>query len=294
MADEFASLADTVVPPSAESTTPTDPKESTTSTVATEEKKVEASSEFTANPDAAEIGQILLNSGYSKEQLNDLLQAPKTLEAIQYQLRNNPVEFFQTIERNDPKTGEKVIEDLADLYVKRYGKKEGADDKGGDKQDAGLAAQITSLQERLTRQENERVAERNAAALAATRQRYQGRIDDLFGLKEVKELGLTKAESKAMRASLDVELGRDQGATGRILNGNFVDVPRVFKGIIDEWAADRKATAEAVTKARNGVVEGGFNEFTTGAELVSKLPTGTFDSWDATEEAFAKVLERTR
>jgi len=293
MADEFANLSDTLIPPSGESKTSTDAskEESTTATVATEAPKVSA--EFTANPDAAELGQILLNSGYSKEQLNDLLQAPKTLEAIQYQLRNDPIEFFKTIERNDPKTGEKVIESLADEYVKRYGKKETAAGDGKDKGDVS-DPRVQSLQERLDRMESERTQERNAAALATTRQRYQGRVDDLFGLKEVKELGLTGAETKAMRARLDVELGADRAATNRITSGNFVDVPRTFKGIIDEWAADKKATTEAAKGGRDKVMENGFNEFTTGAELVSKLPANTFDSWDNTEEAFAKVLERTK
>jgi len=293
MADEFANLSDTVISPGAESKTTTDSKESSTDKVATESKVV-TSPELTKNVDAAELGQILLDSGYSKEQLNDLLQAPRTLEAIQYQLRNNPVEFFQTIERNDPKTGEKVIEELADLYVKRYGKKADADDKGDDKGSSKLAAAVESLQERLDRQDNERKAEREAAALATVRQRYQGRVDDLFNLKEVKDLGLTKAEAKAMRASLDVELGKDQGATQRIMSGNFVDVPRAFKGIIDEWATEKKAAADAAVKGREESQGSSFNEFTTGAELVSKLPTGTFDSWDSTEEAFAKVLERTK
>ena len=290
--DDIASLADTLVKANDEATISTDAAKtaSTDATVATE--AVVASPEFSTNPDAAEIGQILLDSGYSKEQLNELLQAPRTLQAIQHQLRNDPIEFFKTLERNDPKVGEKVIEDLADEYVKRYGNK----DKGskGDDKTAELASTIQSLQERLDRAEAERTNERNAAALATTRQRYQARIDDLFGLKEVKELGLTKAESKAMRARLDVELGQDTGATGRILNGNFVDVPKAFKGIIDEWAADRKATAEAAKASRDGVKESAFNEFTSGADLASKMPAGTFDSWDATEEAFAKVLERSK
>lgn len=291
MSDDVATLADTVISPSADTTTstPADPSAAQPATVATD---AATSDLATVDPDAQEIGRILLDSGVTKDRLNDILAAPKTLESIQYMLENDPAEFVKMVERNNPKAGEKLIESVADLYVNRYSESDG---KGKGKDTAAPADKtVAALQERLNQIENERAQEKRNAATAVVRQRYQGRVDDMFNLKEVKALGLTNSESKAMRAALDVELGRDSAATQRILNGNFVDVPRVFKGIIDEWATDKRSAAEAAKTARDNAEKASFPEFTSGPNPLTGLPTDAFDSWDKTEEAFAKVLTRTK
>src|SRR5258708_16657766 len=63
----------------------------------TEEKPIEKAEEKPAaaavNLDAAEIGQILLDSGFTKDQLNALMEAPKALAAIRNQIENDPTEF---------------------------------------------------------------------------------------------------------------------------------------------------------------------------------------------------------
>lgn len=257
MSEDVATLADTVVTPSASDATTTP-----AATAATPEPV--ATAQPTVNTDALEIGEILLGSGYSKEQINDLLAAPQTLGQIRYQLENDPVQFLREIERNNPKLGEKMLESLADVYVERYGEKKtpAAAAPGND--------EVTALKARLDQIEREREGERRAASLATTRQRYQGRVDDLFGLKEVKDLGLTKAEVKAMRASLDVELGKDAGATQRILNGNFVDVPKAFKSILDEWVADKTAAVTAAKTAREKQQSAASFEFESGPMGIPK------------------------
>lgn len=259
MSEDVATLADTVVAPSAPDTT-------TTPAVTTATPEPVATAQPTVNTDALEIGEILLGSGYTKEQINDLLTAPQTLNQIRYQLENDPAQFLRELERNNPKVGERVMESITDMYVERYGER----GKPAAQPTAPSNDEVTALRARLDQLERERAGERQAASLAATRQRYQGRVDDLFGLKEVKDLGLTKAEVKAMRASLDVELGKDAGATQRIINGNFVDVPKMFKGILDEWVADKRAAVDAAKTARETQQRAANFEFESGPMGIPK------------------------
>jgi hypothetical protein len=76
------------------------------------------------DPDAAEIGRILVQSGWTKDRINDLLQAPAALENLRYTVQNNPQEFLNMVERADPRAGEQFLEKMADTYVSRYGDRE--------------------------------------------------------------------------------------------------------------------------------------------------------------------------
>lgn len=285
MPDDVATLRDTVVTedsvaPAAESAAPETPAAP---------RILEAPS-----PDAAEIGRIILESGFTKDQLNDLLQAPRALDSLRNLLQNNPQEFLNTIERTDPRTHETLLDAASDKFVQRYGSKE---PRGNSKEDStnDLMREVEALREKTNRLESEQSRRDQAAALAATRQRYQARVDDLLSLKEVKELGLTKSEAKAFRARLDSELGADPTVVQRVSNGNFVDVPKAFQGILDEWVSDKKAASEAEKTQRERASKSGFPEFLSGPNLLNvDIPTGTFDSWDNTEEGFAKALERAR
>src|SRR2546422_1049189 len=59
-----------------------------------------------ADKDAAELGRLLLDSGVTKDQVNDLLAAPQALQAIRYQVENDPAEFIRSLERVNPGAGE--------------------------------------------------------------------------------------------------------------------------------------------------------------------------------------------
>lgn len=244
--------------------------------------------------EAIEIGRILRESGVSKDQLNALLEAPKALEALKYSIQNNPAEFLSMLERTDPRTGERFLETMADTYVNRYGDKGKASGKpNGDTNE--LQRQLEAQQEQLNSMRSEREQERARAAFAVAQQRYNARVDDLFGLEGVKNLGLTKSEEKAMRARLNADLGADQTVVERISRGNFVDVPKAFQGIIDEWATDKKAAVEAQKAQRDRATKGAFPEFQNGPNpWMVDIADKTFDSWDATEEGFAKALQGAR
>jgi hypothetical protein len=280
MADETATLFDTVA----------------NQDKAEAEVKVEAKAEPetpptpVTNPEALEIGELLLAQGVTKDKINDVLAAPQALEALRFAIQNNPDEFMAMLERSDPKTAEKFLDRMTDRYVKMYGD-EGKGDKSKPEPNADLMREVKALRERVESADTREAQRNQQMALAATRQRLDARVDDLLGLKEVKELGLTKSEAKAMRAQLDVTLSQDPSVVQRVSNGNFVDVPRVFKGILDEWSSDKKAAIEAATKAREKAEKGSFGEFQNGPEIFARdIPSKTFDSWDATEEGFAQAL----
>ena len=248
-------------------------------------------SDSQVDKDALEIAQVLIGSGVTRDQINDLLQAPKALESLRYAIQNNPQEFLNMLDRTDPQTGEKFLEAMADTYVNRYGEKT---PKAQGKQDASgeLMRQVEALRDELKSVRTREEQREAATAMAATRQRYTARVDDLFGEVKQKGIALTKAEEKALRARLDVELSTDPNVVKRASSGNFVDVSPAFKAIIEEWASDKKEAAKAAEAQRDRASKGAFADFQSGPNFANlELPKGTSDSWDNTELGFAKALE---
>lgn len=289
MADE-ATLHDTLV---ADQTAPVQADANATSevTVPDAPRIVEAPS-----PEAAEIGQILLNSGVTKDQLNDLLTAPKALDSLRYAIQNDPQDFLKMLERNDPATAEKFMDVVADTYVQRFGTKGKADGKPSGDTDPETRREIEALRETVNNLTTSQRQRDQAIADQAILQRYNSRVDDLLNLKEVKELVPTKSEQKNLRARLNVELGQDPAALQRVKSGNLVDVPRVFQTIIDEVAAEKKEAVKAAADKRDQVSKGAYPEFQNGPNPF--LPPDVLEkasgSWDMTEAEFAKALERAR
>ena len=219
-----------------------------------------------ADPDAAEIGRIILESGFSKEQVNQLLEAPGALQAMKYQIESNPVEFLNTLARSNPQLAQKFQESLVDDYVNKYAPKDAP--KGGRReapaQDSALMDEVADLREKLNSVTTEREREKHQAAMAQVKARYDARVDDLFG-QLPQGLNLTKAESKALRAQLQAELSEDPQVVQRVSNGNFVDVPRKFQTLVEGWAKERKDAAEAERTKRERAKNLASPEFTNGA-----------------------------
>lgn len=245
--------------------------------------------------EAVEIGRLMLESGYTRDKVNQVLEAPQALNSLRYLINNNPTEFLNLLERTDPTTGERFLETMADTYVKRYAPKgdstqsNGAS-KGNDSPE--LMSQIAALREQVQGFQTAQQQRDNAAAMAQIKSRYDARVDDLFS-QLPKDLSLNKAEVKALRAQLNEELGADPNVVQRVSNGNFVDVPSKFKSVIEGWSMERKAAAEATTKSRERTTSNAFADFSAGPQALSvDVPTGAFDSWEATEEAFGAALEK--
>jgi hypothetical protein len=217
------------------------------SETAPEVKPIEKVEEKPAvNMDAAEIGQILLDSGYSKDQLNALMEAPKALAAIRNQIETDPTEFVKMLQRTDPALGNRFLETVSDTWLEQNkhladkGKDSGK--PSGDAQTNELMREMQALREKVTASETREQRREAQIALASATQRYDSRVDELLNQKDIQELKLTKAETKAIRARLGAELSRDPNAVQRVSSGNFADVPRTLKGILDEWSDDRKQT----------------------------------------------------
>ena len=217
-----------------------------------------------ADPDAAEIGRIILESGFSKEQVNQLLEAPGALQAMKYQIESNPVEFLNTLARSNPQLAQKFQESLVDDYVNKYAPKDAPKAAGKAAPNTELMDEVAELREKLNSVTTEREREKHQAAMAQIGARYNARVDDLFG-QLPQGLNLTKTESKALRAQLQAELSEDPTIVQRINNGNFVDVPRKFQTLVEGLAKERKEASEAEKTKRDQKLKQASVEFTNGA-----------------------------
>lgn len=289
MPDDIATLKDVTVAPN-----PSEKKaEGTSETKSAEpEKKVAVTDPTEA--EAAEIGRILLNSGYSRAQLNDLMQAPKALTSIRALLDSDPKQFVKQYALNNPDGASKLREAIAEEFVELYGTK-GEEKKGdsGKGADSELMSEVATLRDEVKGYRTEREQANARAALAATQSRYNARVDDMFGQDGIKNLGLTKSEQAGMRALLDRNLATDPDAVRRVSNGNFVDVAPALKHILDDWAADKRSASDAEKQARERVKSGANYTFPGAPESI-QVPEAAADSWEATEDALAKALEGAR
>jgi hypothetical protein len=286
---EDATLKDvTVAPNPQDAAKPAEP----TKPAAAEPEKIEVTDP--AQADAAEIGRILLDSGYNKAQINDLMQAPRALASLRALLDSDPKQFVKQYALNNPEGASKLRTAVAEEYVELFGDKGGAKPAGKDGKgaDSELMSEVSALRTEVAGYRTEREQANARAALAATQSRYNSRVDDMFGQDGIKKLGLTKSEQAGMRALLDKELASDTDTVKRVSNGNFVDVAPAFKRIIEGWAADKKAAADADKQARDGVKNAANFTFPGGPTPI-EVPESAADSWEATEAALVKELERT-
>lgn len=287
MSDEVATLKDATPGATDPVDTPVDPQAEPTTATATTSTEV-------ADPDAAEMGRILLESGVAKNQINDLLAAPRALAALRHAVVNDPQEFQRMLERTDPTAADQFMSKISDLYLERNQHLLKTPKEGGAKEgDSDLMRQVGALSEKITRYETEQSRRDQAAAMAQVKNRFEGRVDDLFG-QLPKEMGLTKTEKRGIRAVLETELAADPSAVQRITNGNFVDVPKTFKGIIESWTSDKKAAAEAAKTDREQVSSGSFGEFSSGPNPFMNLPKDEGDDWESTAVAMGKAFGRFR
>jgi outer membrane murein-binding lipoprotein Lpp len=249
-----------------------------------------------ADTDAAELGKTLLEMGVTKDQINSILEAPQALQSIRYMVENDPQEFIRSLERTNPGAGENFLDKLSKLYVDRYAR----DDKAGDgkgKTDADeLQSQIRDLSEKVngfnTRAEQAAAASAQAQVMA----RFNARVDDLFGQLPADKVPLTAYEKRIITGAMKDELTSDSNAVKRIYNGNFVDVPRTFKTIVEGLVNDRKAAADASKAARERTNSSAFPDFGAGPV---ELPKDFYDVtnvpldklWD--EDNFVNAITKT-
>lgn len=251
----------------------------------------ETTVQVAADTSAAELGQILLDSGFSKDNINDLISTPNALQSIQHMIRNNPAEFLNMLDRTDPAAAKGFHEKMAELYVDRYSSKEtpGSNTPAAPPE---LMNEIAVLREKTARLETDQQQRDANAALARLESQYSSRVEQMFNDIKQQGIELTKSEKRALTADLNSQLALDGAAKKRISNGNFVDVPKKFNDIIRDWSADKKAVSEAVKGRRENASRNAFPELQNGPITVD-IPKGFEDSWDSTEDAFAKALEST-
>jgi hypothetical protein len=293
MAEDTATLRDTVV-------TDSKPEPEAIAPASAEDKVPQIAD--APSPEAAELGQILLSSGVTKDQLNSLLEAPKALESLRYQWENNPRGFVEMLERTAPQTGERFLEEVSSLYLDRN-KHLVREDTGKPKGDSPASNELMQEVERL-REQTSRLLTReqqrdSAASLAAVRQRYDARVDDMLNVKEVKEMNLTGSEVKNLKARLNQELSSDSTAVQRVNAGNFVDVPRVFQSLLKEKVDDRKAAADFERNGRERVKSNASWDWSNGpdasllGDINKAIAADDSPDWEGTIQAMSKAMERT-
>jgi hypothetical protein len=248
-----------------------------------------------ADTDAAELGRTLLEMGVTKDQLNDLMAAPQALQSIRYMVENDPQEFIRSLERTNPGAGENFLDKLSKLYVDRYAK-DGAKADGKDGATDELQSQIRELSEKVTGFQTQAQQAAAASAQAQVMARFNARVDDLFGQLPKDAVPLTATEKRIITGALKDELTSDPNVVKRIYNGNFVDVPRTFKTLIESVVNDRKAAADASKAARERSSATALPDFGAGpVELpkdfydVSDVPVDKL--WDS--DSFVNALTKT-
>ena len=289
MAEETATLKDAFAAPAG--TTPAEPPKAAETPAAAPTTPVEV-----ADKDAAELGKLLLDSGVTKDQVNDVLQAPQALAAIRYMVENDPQEFIRSLERTNPGAGENFLDKLSKLYVDRYSR-DGSTATGGTKDapNAELVQKIAELSETVNGFKTQAQQAASASAQAQVQARYNARVDDLFGQLPADKVPLTNYEKELIRGKLSNDLASDSNAVKRVYNGNFVDVPTRFKSIVEGLVQDRVAAATAASKARERSVSTAFPEISGGPVELPKdfydvSGVKTEDLWD--EGPLVKILER--
>jgi hypothetical protein len=203
-----------------------------------------------ADTDAAELGRTLLDMGVTKDQVNGILEAPQALQAIRYMVENDPQEFIRSLERTNPGAGENFLDKLSKLYVDRYAKEPAKASDGKTGATDELQAQIRDLSEKVNGFQTQAQQSAAASAQAQVMARFNARVDDLFGQLPADKVPLTSYEKRIITGALKDELTSDQNVVKRIYNGNFVDVPRQFKTIVEGLVKDRVATADTAKAAR--------------------------------------------
>ena len=292
---DAATLRDVTAASSAASTEPPKSPADAASAAAPPTTTVEV-----ADKDAAEIGKLLLDSGVTKDQINEVLQAPQALSAIRYMVENDPQEFIRSLERTNPGAGENFLDKLSKLYVDRYARSD-TDASAGNKDsktnaNAELESQVRKLSEDLNGMRTQAQQAAAASSQAQVMARFNARVDDLFGQLPADKVPLSAYEKKIITGALKDELTSDPNVVKRIYNGNFVDVPTKFKGIVEGLVNDRKATADTAGKARERSASSAFPDFGAGpVELpksfydVSDVPLDKL--WD--EDNFVNALTKT-
>lgn len=290
MADETANLKDTTTASAA--TTTLDPAAAASTTAVTTTTPVEV-----ADREAAELGKLLLDSGVTKDQVNDVLQAPQALAAIRYMVENDPQEFIRSLERTNPGAGENFLDKLSKLYVDRYSKGDTVAGGTKDAPNAELLAKIGELSEKVNGFQTAAQQAAAASAQAQVQARYNARVDDLFGQLPSDKVPLTNYEKELIKGKLSNDLASDSNAVKRVYNGNFVDVPTRFKSIVEGLVQDRVAAVTASAKSRERSVSASFPEISGGPVELPKdfydvTGVKTEDLWD--EGPLVRILEQGR
>ena len=247
-----------------------------------------------ADTELTEIGELIKSSGYSKADVNRLVQSEQSLASIRNLIEHNPIEFLNTLERNNPEAARSFHDKLAQNYVERYATKDG-ESQGDDKQ-KDLMTKIQLLKQKVSDSETRESRRDQAAMMAQVKNMYEARVDTSINDLPA-DLKLTKSEKAAFKAQLNQRLASDPQIVERCARGNFVDVPKTFKSILDEWSNDRKEAAETEKKSREDAKARSFAEGLGGPNMFAvpseKELADATESWDATEAALARALERT-
>jgi|SRR5215471_7748890 len=293
MSDE-ATLRDAVVTETKPVTAPTSDATTTTET------KPATTVDATADKAAQELGQFLLDSGFTAEQARELPEAARALNAMNGIIETDPREFVRMLRRVNPEAAKKFSWEVAGMFADENEVKDDPANSGKSTAkgtDPDLMAEVKALRETVSGFQTQQQQRDQAQQLALVHGRYTSRVDELMGSDAVKSLNLTRSEQRAMRSDLQTELAKDPATVKRINNGNFVDVPRIFKSIIEGWAGDRKAAADAEKATRDRQLDKSFSEFQVGPGVVSrsdidKSLEGAGDDWSATERELAAALSR--
>lgn len=252
------------------------------------------------DPSAAEQLRQLADLGITPQNAQEWTEKGQTLESLAYMLANNPKEFFASIERINPQGHKKLLDTAADIYLDRLPPEQRTGSTASSTAQTGADSELAREVKRLTQQVEtitaQRRQEEGARQYNATKAAYQTKVNEIMGTEVVKKMGLDATEEEYVRLAVDKSIGADQASLNRINKGVLVDVATHVTRALNKVGANRTAKNTTATTAREAVGKNGSigDEVSAGATAVNGVVSQPEDSWEGTEQAFARDLDKSR
>lgn len=247
------------------------------------------------------LGEAMVAQGLNEQAVNTLLANNRQFQQLMWMFKNNPDQFQDTLNQLDPEAGLKLEDRVTTRFIDKHlpdSEREVEDDQRPAPASRGAASESVPMIRALQKQVGELTeyinrSERNRVAQQVT-QTYNQNVDTAID-KVAKAANLNKRDVKSVRARMDVILGADVNAQQRFLQGQWTDIPRVLKQVMDDWTADTESTTEAHQTERDRVAAAAQRSVTTGAAAVGGDEKGAggkppVDDWEAGINEMAQAL----
>lgn len=249
------------------------------------------------NADIAELGQILTDAGYSKDNVTELLQSRTALQQISNALETDPVEFFRMLERSAPATADRLLERMSDIYAERYGSFDRpAAGNGGQPAPAPQRGEFTDPEVRRLREQLDNIQRRQQMEdqrrqYDAQRQTYYSKVDEAMNRLPT---NLTGRDKKAINAMLHKSIADDTTTLQRINQGIYTDIPKHLQRVLKDYTDTTENDVATHANARQGVESRASRAASVANAAAANGNAEPTDDWESGVQQFARDLTKAR